>query len=649
MRNYSRILALLVLGALAIWIVRHGSSEKTRSLDAAPKSAPAERPDDTKPLAAPAPPPAAPDPVRARRDSDESPPPPRAATKFTVTGRVVDGAGKPLASFSVEARPLNRRPEEYDDNFRLQKLSGRDGVFSLESLFSGEWALVAVGPGDTRSAPLVWRIPSKEAPPTLVVAAPVQLDGIVTGEGDAPVGGAEVFLAYAGERLPTPASMRDESVACARTDANGRFSIASVRPGRITLVASHHDYCNSDYSRLDLPPEGLPEVRLKLRQGARVVGSVDPSMGSLSERDVHLYSFNGSIGWQATKTDATGRFEFVHVIPQDYVIELKTDDATVVERDGTVHKASEASPGAPKDKGVRLRIEAREGETTRVVLGATRRRIHGRGRITSRGEPIVGAQVVVNSIEPREDLQQDVHSDGGGAFAIEIAGPGRYRLSVFWKSSEYDREIEVPDGESVDLSLEVPSGGVFGRVVDPEGNAVANVLVTLTDAERSAFVESGRPRGAANRARSDKDGNFEIRFLSPGRYTLAAPDGNQFFLPRAYEPYGRVFRRDLRIETEIEKDVEMKLAIEGRITGRVTDALGRSAGGAHLLVKDAEGRCCSTYWEETADEAGSFLLRSLAPGTYRVVAWRDGLQGESAPVTVEADQTTEAKVELVSK
>src|SRR5262249_27003360 len=156
------------------------------------------------------------------------------------------------------------------------------------------WGLVAVGPGDMRSAPVVWRIPSKNPPPTLIVAAPVRIDGVVTGANDAPVGGAEVFLSYAGEKLATPGSGFEDTPSRARSDANGRFSIGSVRPGRIVVVASHRDYCNSDYLRFDLPPEGLPEVRLRLRQGARIVGSVDPSMGTLAGRDVHLYSFNGS-------------------------------------------------------------------------------------------------------------------------------------------------------------------------------------------------------------------------------------------------------------------------------------------------------------------------------------------------------------------
>lgn len=575
-------------------------------------------------------------------------PPTAAAEAF---GRVVDGAGRPVATFVVEARPIDRRRGvfEDDDEAKVRRLAGRDGRFWLDALTEGDWKLVAFGREGARSAPLVGRMPWKGEPPTLILASPVRLEGVVTGRNDAPVEGAEVFLAYAGEELPTPGSSFSSPTAIARSDANGRFSIAKVRPGRLALVASHHDFCNSDYLRLDVPAEAPPEVRLKLRQGARVVGSIDASMGAVADRDVHLYSFNGEIGWRETKSDAAGRFEFEHVIPQEYVIELKTGEVLVLDRNGDEHPKDDAPPGTPKNRGIRKNIEVHEGETTRIDFVDSSRRVHAHGRVTCRGEPLVGAQIRSISLESKEDLQQDVHTGIDGTFALELAGAGRYALSVYLNSADYDHEVTVPDAASVDLSFEVPSGGILGRVVDGEGKPVANLEVTLTGTGRIASVEDGDPRGPERTARTKDDGTFELRMLPPGTFTLAAPDGFQFFRPEHFDPYGRVFRRGIVVDTELHKDVELKLAPEGRISGRILDDLGRTAGGAHLLLKDAEGRACSTYWEVTADESGAFLIRNVAPGTYRVVAWRDGRKGESAPIQVEAQTTAEAKVELAAK
>jgi protocatechuate 3,4-dioxygenase beta subunit len=564
-------------------------------------------------------------------------------------GSVVDRAGQPLAHFVVEARPVEKVRSPLDDDTPVQRLAGRDGRFPLDRLREGEWSLVALGPGHARSSPLVARIPWKGDAPTLVVVDPVRLDGVVLGRNDAPVEGAEVFLAYPGEETPTPGSSFGESKSRALADANGRFSIAAVRPGRIVLVASHSGFCNSEYLRLDVPPEGVPEVRLHLREGARVVGSVDPSMGRLADREVHLYSFNGLIGWRETRTDAQGGFEFEHVIPQEYVVELKTGGSIRVVDEGAATPANDPSPGTPSDRGVRQRIETREGETTRIVLGGVRRRVLGHGRITCRGVPLVDAQITANSLDSNEDLQQDVRSGDDGAFSLELAGAGRYEVSVYWQSSHYGREFDVPDEERVDLSLAVPSGGISGRVVAADGRAVADVDVTLTDAGRIALVEACEPHGPAHRARTNESGAFEFRLLPPGTYSLAAPDGFQFVLPVRFVPYGRAFRRAVRVDTEIEKGIELKLGAEGRIAGKIVDSLGGAAGGAMLLLKDGEGRVCSTYWETRADEAGAFLIRCVAPGTYRVVAWRDGREGESAPVDVEADRTAEARVELGSK
>jgi hypothetical protein len=652
MRTPLRILAVLIVLALAVAIVRRQfhATVPSNPPRTEPTPAPARDGGTTVPVASPESP-------GARREIEDVPTPtaaPAATPSVTSSvqfGSVVDRAGQPLAHFVVEARPVEKvRSPLDDDDTPVQRLAGRDGRFPLDRLREGEWSLVALGPGHARSSPLVARIPWKGDPPTLVVVDPVRLDGVVLGRNDAPVEGAEVFLAYPGEETPTPGSSFSESKSCAVADANGRFSIAAVRPGRIVLVASLSGFCNSEYLRLDVPPDGVPEVRLHLREGARVVGSVDPSMGGLAEREVHLYSFNGLIGWRETRTDAQGRFEFEHVIPQEYVVELKTGSGRLrVVDEGAATPENDPSPGTPSDRGVRQRIETREGETTRIVLGGVRRRVLGHGRITCRGAPLVDAQITANSLDSNEDLQQDVHSGDDGAFSLELAGAGRYEVSVYWQSSHYSREFDVPDEERVDLSLAVPSGGISGRVVAADGRAVADLDVTLTDAGRIALVEACEPHGPAHRARTNESGAFEFRLLPPGTYSLAAPDGFQFVLPVRFVPYGRAFRRAVRVDTEIEKGIELKLGAEGRIAGKIVDTLGGAAGGAMLLLKDGEGRVCSTYWETRADEAGAFLIRCVAPGTYRVIAWRDGREGESAPVTVEADRTAETRVELGSK
>ncbi len=656
MRRMALIASCLIALALALvfFLDRDrfgGGSSSTRVV---PNAAPAAKSPPSAPLATPT----ETSPIHriedAKRNVDEAPvaaavpiAPADPATK--CFGRVVDGASVPVPEFVVEARAVDRsRPEFGRDDAEVTKLAGREGRFALDTLPRREWQFVAIAPSGARSAPLYGRLPWKGEPPTLIIADPVRVEGVVTGRNDAPVDGAEVFFAYAGEDVPTPHSMSEHPTASARTDANGRFSIASVRPGRIALVAAHDDYCNSDYLRIDVAATGAAEIRLELRDGAHVVGSIDPSMGALADREVDLFSFRGLIGWRQTKSDAQGRFDFEHVIPQEYVIELKSGEEFTFDRVRGIH-AKETPPGAPKNRGLRKNIEVRDGETTRLVLGEEQHRIRGRGRVTCRGASIVGAQMGAISSGSNEDLEQVVHTAEDGTFSLEFAGPGWYQLSAFWKSAQYEHEIYVPTDGSVDLSFEVPSGGILGRLVDASGKPLANVHVTLTDAGRIANVEGGDPHGPSRTTRTNQDGSFEMRMVPPGTYTLAAPDGLQFFQSAPVEPYGRVFRRELAVDTELLTGIELKLEPEGRIAGKVVDELGRPAGGAHLLILDDAGRPCSTYWETTANESGAFLIRSVAPGTYHVIASREKRMGESAPVDVEADTTAETTVELPAK
>jgi hypothetical protein len=378
-----------------------------------------------------------------------------------------------------------------------------------------------------------------------------------------------------------------------------------------------------------------------------VAGSIDPSMGAIASRDVHLYSFNGKIGWRTTVSDETGHFEILHVIPQDYVIELKTDEGIQITRDGITHKEDGAgAPGAPKNLGVRKQITTREGETTTVVLGEVKRHIHGHGRITCRGVPVADAQVSYDASEETESLQQQVRTADDGSFAIEFVGAGSYSLSVYWKSSFHHYEVNVPDQESVDVSHEVPAGSLSGRLTGADGSALAHVHITLTNETPDPHRPDAPIHWPDYRTTSRDDGSFDFLMVPPGTYTLAAPDGQQFDRPVQFDPHGRVFRRGIRIGVDPVSDVDLQLAPESRITGRVVDGLGKPAGGAHLLLTDDEGRSCSTYWEADTDEGGAFEIRCVAAGRYRVVAWRDHRSGKSETVTVEPEKTAETTVEV---
>jgi len=306
---------------------------------------------------------------------------------------------------------------------------------------------------------------------------------------------------------------------------------------------------------------------------------------------------------------------------------------------------AETAESVVRDLGVRKQISAVDGQTTDVVLGKVGREIRGRGRATCLGQPVADLQVSATPLDETEDLQSNATTAAGGEFELKLAGPGPYAISVFDGHCFYSKEIKVADEDIVDLSMEIPPGRVSGRLTTPNGSPLSPVRVTLREeagTESSEFYFDNR----CHRVSTDEDGSFDFRMLPPGSYTLRAPDGHQFYLPPMFDPYGRVIRRDLHVGDSPLTDLELILLPEGRITGSVVGAAGKPAGGAHLYLKDDQGRSCSTYWETEADVTGTFEIRCVAAGLYRVVAHHDKQSAESPLVVVETGKTAQTKVEL---
>src|SRR5580700_12170757 len=90
-----------------------------------------------------------------------------------------------------------------------------------------------------------------------------------------------------------------------------------------------------------------------------------------------------------------------------------------------------------------------------------------------------------------------------------------------------------------------------------------------------------------------------------------------------------------------------------RVTGVVKDALGRPLKQAALSLQASDGR---TVAHATSNDAGEFAFATIAPGTYAVVATKDGFKtataiasvsGKGAPrvtVAMEAEKEVSLKV-----
>jgi hypothetical protein len=115
--------------------------------------------------------------------------------------------------------------------------------------------------------------------------------------------------------------------------------------------------------------------------------------------------------------------------------------------------------------------------------------------------------------------------NGEEQIVLPDVGAGTYRLRLHdwlgWRDLEggvlFDREIVVAEGPRSPVIVPLGAGCVTGKIPPPKETYERPVEVTAI--ARGARVPSPR-------ARCDSDGNFCVRYLAPGTYTLFVHDPN---------------------------------------------------------------------------------------------------------------------------
>jgi protocatechuate 3,4-dioxygenase beta subunit len=586
--------------------------------------------------------PVSPDAVRRElvAEAPEARPAPKKAAgeAHALTGQVVDDLGAPVPRFVIQlARPGEPPPNwgPVEEGLwprpkpdSLHAFEDAQGTFRLEGRPPGQWRLTARS-GPCESLPVVLDTSASSVAASLVVPRAATVAGYVLEASGAAIAEAEVH--WSRSSMDFSMSLRSPEPA-ARTDAAGRFRIEALAPGTIEIMARHSAHAECEWEELALAPGELrTDLVLTLSAGGRIEGRVDPSLGALAHRRIDLFSFRGGRGWRDTETDEQGRFVIENVIPQSYVIELRSAGyGTAIDAPIT---------------GLRKNLRVLEGETTEVLFGGQRRQIHVHGKITQAGAPKPGLEVQAWS-EAAEDRGLTAKTGADGRYELVVDGPGEYRVSVTASQDSYASfACTVPDEDPVERSFELPSGSISGRVLSADGRGLSFVPVTVLrdgpDESRIGFFERHRD------TKTDSDGRFRFELLVSGTYALRAPDGFRSEIPPPRVPHGRVLLKDIALdERSPVRGLELRLLPEGQLSGQVIDAQDAPVGGAYLVVKDLEGWPLSASWETKSDSNGGFSVPSLAPGEYTLLVRKGAAETTSEPFRIEAERTTTIKVVL---
>jgi RNA polymerase sigma factor (sigma-70 family) len=308
----------------------------------------------------------------------------------TLAGRLLDGAGRPVAGARLAHEPYS--------NERREEVTDADGAFAFAGLPERPFSFVALAAG---FAPvLVERTPRAGEPPLLISLRPAAtLRMRVVDEQGLPVEDAEVVLEQWGpHRQVLPWS--------ARTGADGRLEWGSAPPEEeLELCVRKPGWC---YSRGFKVTAGDPEHEFRLRPALRlVVRATD----AVSGRPLAAFQAFPGYGlgeecWErlATRPGVDGQAVVV--------FEERSDPWRVrVEAEGYPPFISEPiDPGAVGPLAAALTPLAPGAEVTGTVVGAD-------------GRPAAEAEVVLLTLD---------HSVGllGRAFDGVRAGPLRVRTDA---------------------------------------------------------------------------------------------------------------------------------------------------------------------------------------------------------------------------
>jgi hypothetical protein len=138
---------------------------------------------------------------------------------------------------------------------------------------------------------------------------------------ESPVPQAQVIL----ERFP------DKLRFFATTDDSGRYEFQPLPAGRYNISVDPVGSFQPDGGTVDVAAGGCWDLTLRRSPHARIAGRVRRSDGSPASGISVLILTEGDTGYNSSKTDQNGRYEFSGLEPGKYVIGINFPDAPVWE------------------------------------------------------------------------------------------------------------------------------------------------------------------------------------------------------------------------------------------------------------------------------------------------------------------------------
>ncbi len=478
---------------------------------------------------------------------------------------------------------------------------------------------------------------------------------IVTAADGSPLKSARVAL------LPEH-SHSDKEIYATTSDADGRFILKDVPPGRYEFLASHTGFVRQYYKAkgddegvmLSLKAaEKVSDVIFRLKLAAVITGRVSNEDGEAMQRmqvvalrqpddeeeddeDPSPRRKQELEQVSSAQTDDRGQYRVFGLKPGEYYIRvddsfqplyggLVEDDYWLKEKLGSEY-ASVYYPGVKEVAQAQV-IPVKAGDEVQAnVIMRRVKTVEVAGRVIDASGPAANASVSLEPVEENYSAfdRQDT-TDEKGNFRLKGVPEGSYFVNVHKRSdgglvleSWARQRIEV-NGENVESLTIVLGGGatIQGKLaVNGPASAILDrinvALITIDEHEQS--VESSRVK---------KDGTFEMKSVPDGNYAVNIWGlENDTYVKAVRHGADDVLEKGLRVGNGSGGKLEVVLSSDGaQLEGSVSDDDGVVIGARVRVVPDPLTPYNRFRSHRTStDQRGHFLLIGLTPGKYRVSA-----------------------------
>ena len=544
-----------------------------------------------------------------------------------LTGTVNDASGGPIRGARIDATRLDADTKPG----RAVAVAFTDGSGHYKLTVGGGLLLVAASHPEYAPQTRYVDLGPSGATANFALVPGGVIEGVVRDvQTKQPVAGATVRARHDASAL----ELADTNERVARSDGDGKFRLAGLRPGAYELSAREGARNTRAPVRVGLGvAEQQTDIVVLIGPAATIRGTVVDETGAPAAA-VTVTAVDGHGEQARAISDDAGRFVLEGLAPSRWMLQ-GTSERYLLEGDTIVD----------------LKMNDVDGVVVHV-----RRGLEVKGHV----EPREICDVVMpeaNMGDPssrRESMR--VTTSGNGDFRLGSVAPGKVTVAA-----------RCPNGDEGTIDVTVvadapehvvpvkPGSSIAGRIIDTTGNLIVGVTVNAelaTDrATMTTIVNSTVTSGF--KAITSTGGAFEIRGLNADTYRLDALDRGR---PMKTKKGVKVVLATAQHATGIEIVVERPA---GTIRGTVTGPDGAPVADAwvalHQTVEDLihsmdtgdddtrgvtiDGASTNDLPPVLSDARGHFELINLPHGRYQLIAEAQSgkLRGRAANVTPDAE------------